>query len=99
MDTAITDMKGCSVDVDIPVNGHYFEMYMLLSAYYQVLLLFYIYILGLLRHVTKAILQGWLTSMLTRLPLVCKFFVLPVALLNGLIINLFMITFCYKQCY
>lgn len=93
-------MKGCSVGVDIPVNGLYFEMYMLLFAYYQVLLLFiYIYILGLLRHVTKAILQGWLTSMLTRLPLVCKFFVLPVALLNGLIINLFMITFCYKQCY
>lgn len=38
-------MKGCSVDVDIPVNGLYFEMYMLLFAYYQVLLLFiYIYI-------------------------------------------------------
>jgi len=40
LNTAITDMKGCSVDVNVHVIGHYFDMYMLRYAYYQVLLLF-----------------------------------------------------------
>lgn len=69
-------MKGCSVDVDVHVIGHFkiciFWALLITKCYCCIYIADYILLLELLRHVSKPS-QRWLTSMLTRLPLVCKF--------------------------